>query len=82
MLMGIAWTFQARVLNAGVKNPPELESARPLRSTGRPPQRIPGVLRGSLVIQHLGAALHAYFKKQIEQHGCFQVARQGKPVCY
>lgn len=66
MLMGITWTFQARFLNAGVKNPTELESNMPLRNTGKPTQRIPGMLRGSLVIQHLGVALKAYFMKQID----------------
>lgn len=66
MLMEIAWTFQTRVLNAGVKNPTELESTLPLRNTGKPAQHIPGVLWGSLVIQHLGIALNAYFMKQTE----------------
>lgn len=63
MLMGIAWAFQARFSNAAVKNPAELESNTLLRDPGRPAQHIPGM---SLTIQHLGAALNAYFMKQIE----------------
>lgn len=66
MLMGITWTLQASVLNAGVKNPTELESNMPVRNIGKPTRHIPGLLRGSLVIQHWGVTLTAYFMRQME----------------